>query len=352
VLRKSGRIALALAIASAIAFICLESRWDRDVRQNRRIEAPAPAAAEPERLQARVRSLATPKPAPDRVAAAQFASPSAAIGPLFTDLDFAAKVMPLRPPTLVHWRPRGLPVVAVTGGQPVSCCSKRSQSVTDYITQTNSVAGINGTFFDFRPTGRGKTYRDRALIGPWMSGEEHVFHPETREWLMDRIRNRPLLVWGNGEIAIVPFQPETMNSAEALSTVIPGLTDVFLGGTWLVRDGKARGEKELAQGSPGDVNTPRLRAFVGLMPTGDFVMGATLQPANSVRLAEALAKAGVQEAVLLDSGMSTCLVYDGKQVAFGHLDRRPSRVVPHAICLQTVGAYTVPEGSSAQSGGF
>ncbi len=337
------RLALAITILASIALICVESRQDREVPP----EVRAPVAEPPPPLQERVRSLVAPS--------AQLPAPPSALpsfgagGELLDNLYVAAKVMPTGPPTLVHWKLRGLPVVAVTGGQPVSCCRKRSQSVTDFISQTNGVAGINGTFFDFRPTGRGKTYRDRALIGPWMTAEDHVFHPETREWLLDRLRNRPLLAWGGGQIAIVPFKPETMNTAGSLSAVIPGLTDVFLGGTWLVRDGKPRTEEELAQYAPGDVNTPRLRAFVGLMPAGDFVMGATLLPSNSRRLSRALAAAGMQEAVLLDSGMSTCLVYDGKQVAFGHLDRRPSRIVPHAICVLP-GGETMPAVQGALPG--
>lgn len=55
---------------------------------------------------------------------------------------------------------------------------------------------------------------------------------------------------------------------------------------------------------------------------------------SSERFAQALATAGLQEAVLLDSGFSTSLVFDGKIKVSGHSRAdHPSRPVPHAIVI-------------------
>jgi hypothetical protein len=51
--------------------------------------------------------------------------------------------------------------------------------------------------------------------------------------------------------------------------------------------------------------------------------------------AKMLAEAGVQEAILLDSGFSTSLVYGEKIMASGHsTPTTPSRPVPHAIIFR------------------
>ena len=60
--------------------------------------------------------------------------------------------------------------------------------------------------------------------------------------------------------------------------------------------------------------------------------GGSLEVVSTPRLAEAAAAAGVREAVLLDSGFSTSLIYNGKIIVTGHTARNlPSRPVPHAV---------------------
>ena len=53
---------------------------------------------------------------------------------------------------------------------------------------------------------------------------------------------------------------------------------------------------------------------------------------TTMRMAEAAVAAGAKEAVLLDSGFSTSVVYNGKIIVTGHTARDvTSRPVPHAI---------------------
>ncbi|MFX8797768.1 phosphodiester glycosidase family protein, partial [Acinetobacter baumannii] len=76
---------------------------------------------------------------------------------------------------------------------------------------------------------------------------------------------------------------------------------------------------------------PRRRAFFGVAADGTIVLGASLGSVGSDRLADAAAAAGVQEAVMMDSGFSTSLVYGDKVIASGHsTPTEPSRPVPHA----------------------
>jgi biofilm PGA synthesis lipoprotein PgaB len=55
---------------------------------------------------------------------------------------------------------------------------------------------------------------------------------------------------------------------------------------------------------------------------------------DTEKLAQAAAAAGAKEAVLLDSGFSTSLCYNGKVVVSGHTSSGlVSRAVPHAIIV-------------------
>jgi hypothetical protein len=79
---------------------------------------------------------------------------------------------------------------------------------------------------------------------------------------------------------------------------------------------------------------PRRRAFIGIDAEGHIVLGASTESASSAMVAEAAAAAGIQEAVLLDSGFSTSLVYGEDVKASGHsTETIPSRPVPHVILL-------------------
>ncbi len=83
-----------------------------------------------------------------------------------------------------------------------------------------------------------------------------------------------------------------------------------------------------------DAEDPRRRAFFCLLPDGRPALGATTYVTPSANLALALQFIGVHEAVLLDSGFSTSLVYGKQILVTGHTSPGiPSRPVPHALVL-------------------
>jgi len=65
-------------------------------------------------------------------------------------------------------------------------------------------------------------------------------------------------------------------------------------------------------------------------------------------LARAASSAGIEEAVLLDSGYSTSLVFGQQIVAVGRKRaKQPSRPVPHAIVLLDEALPTAPSTGAA-----
>jgi exopolysaccharide biosynthesis protein len=125
-----------------------------------------------------------------------------------------------------------------------------------------------------------------------------------------------------------------MNAPDPFRAFMPDYSDLFVAGGWIVHNGVARTDEELDTVAVADHGDTRRRAFFGLTANGQIVLGGSLQVVTTEKLAEAAAAAGVQEAVLLDSGFSTSLVYDNKIIVTGHTARHlPSRPVPHAIVL-------------------
>ena len=111
-------------------------------------------------------------------------------------------------------------------------------------------------------------------------------------------------------------------------------TDCFMGGVWLVHKGVARPRELQDIFGASDIQDFRRRAFIGITKEGEFVAGAATTSVSSEKFAEAIAEAGVEEAVLIDSGFSTSLIFDGKVKASGHSSAtEPSRPVPHAIVI-------------------
>lgn len=224
----------------------------------------------------------------------------------------------------------GVKLGLVRGGTPTTRRTFGRKSVGEFIQEAKGVAGINGTFFADAAL-RGT---DNTMIGPCQTAGEGVFLPEGAPWRLPRLRNRPLVVWGAERIAIVPFQPGFMNDPEPIRALVPDFTDLFVAGAWIVHDGIARTRDEMKRYAVADFQDPRRRAFFGLTKDGEIVLGAALQVVDTARLAQAAAAAGVAEAVLLDSGFSTSLVYDNKIIVTGHTATNlPSRPVPHAIVL-------------------
>ncbi len=224
----------------------------------------------------------------------------------------------------------GVPLGLAHGGIPTTRRGTVRQNVGEFVQQAGGVAGINGTFFaDARITG---TSAD--LIGPSQVPGDIEFQPDLGEDRLPRLVNRPLVLWGPKKIAIFPFQPGYMNRPDTYRNLMPDYTDLFLAGAWLVHDGIARKPEELQPYAAGDFDETRRRAFFGITTSGEVVFGATLDVVSSTKMAEAAVEAGVKEAVLLDSGFSTSLIYNQKIIVTGHTAKNlPSRPVPHAIAM-------------------
>jgi len=199
------------------------------------------------------------------------------------------------------------------------------------VREAGAQAGLNGTFFsDARLRGT-----DSVLIGPALYGGLHgpEFQPsETVNTLA--LAGRPLVLLAPARTRILPYKPLTMNTRPAMDASLPGLTDAFLGGVWLVHKGIAADRAHIDAFHIRDAEDPRRRAFFCLMPDGRPCLGATTYVAPSADLARALQAAGMREAVLLDSGFSTSLVYGRDILVTGHTSPGiPSRPVPHALVL-------------------
>ncbi|HWD40793.1 MAG TPA: polysaccharide deacetylase family protein [Fimbriimonas sp.] len=225
----------------------------------------------------------------------------------------------------------GKTLALVTGGRPVTVVSNTREGVLDFIRRTDAVAGINGTFFDMAAI----SATDNKLVGPCKTAESTSVIPDPESFRWPKIRNRPVIMWGLTKAAIVPYSPPLMNEDEPYKQFMPDVTDVFLGGAWLVHNGVPRTLEQMRLRSSSDIEDPRRRAAFGFMTDGTAVAAASKDSVGSSEFASMLAKVGVQEAVLLDSGFSTSLVYGEKVMASGHSTQtEPSRPVPHAIVFQ------------------
>jgi len=225
----------------------------------------------------------------------------------------------------------GTRLAMITGGTPETATSETRESVLEFIRRTGANAGINGTFFAMAAI----KSTDNRLVGPCKTPEmaEVIGDQEKTRW--PKLRNRPVVMWDGKEIAFVPFQPETMLTDAPFKDFMPDVTNVFMGGAWLVRDGVAMDRDQLRIFGSKDVMDARRRAALGINAAGDIVFAATRESASSAQFATALATAGVTDAVLLDSGFSTSLVYGQRILASGHSTAsEPSRPVPHAILLR------------------
>ncbi|MEM8780015.1 MAG: phosphodiester glycosidase family protein, partial [Cyanobacteria bacterium P01_G01_bin.49] len=72
----------------------------------------------------------------------------------------------------------------------------------------------------------------------------------------------------------------------------------------------------------------RHRAFWGIHRSGQPMIGVSKSPVDSIELGRILQSLGFRDAVMLDSGASTSLVYQGESLV-GYIPRP----VPHVVVL-------------------
>ena len=243
-----------------------------------------------------------------------------------TGADMRNPQPPLR---VVTSHKAGVPFIVIEGGVAQTRRSALRCGVDALVQQAGAQAGVNGTFFaDASVQGT-----DNILIGPSLCGDEActVFNLADNAAALE---GRPLVLLAPGRTRILPYHPDTMRTQNSLAARLPGLTDVFLGGVWLVHGGLAADHARIETFHVHDAEDPRRRAFFCLMPDGRLGVGATTYVTPSASLARALQEQGIQEAVLRDSGFSTSLVYGQKILVTGHTSPGiPSRPIPHALVL-------------------
>jgi peptidoglycan/xylan/chitin deacetylase (PgdA/CDA1 family) len=226
----------------------------------------------------------------------------------------------------------GTPLKMVMGGHPSTVMSKTGrQPVKSFVEEGNGVAGINGGFFAMAAIDSA----DNAMVGPVKTAEMSQMTPDVSSERWVKINDRPLVIWSDNEFALLPYIPAQMNKNEQFEYFMKDYTDCFMGGTWLVHRGVARQAEEQSAFAAKDIQDARRRAFIGITAAGEFVAGTATDSVSSAKLASAIAEAGVAEAVLIDSGFSTSLVFNDKIKATGHSNKdHPSRPVPHAIVIR------------------
>jgi len=228
----------------------------------------------------------------------------------------------------------GVPLRMTFGGMPSTHMSLTGREmVSTFVEREQAQAGINGGFFAMAAIAS----TDNAMVGPLKTPEMGEVVPDQSAERWDKINGRPLVVWSEEEFAILPYIPAQMHNEEQFQWFMKGYTDTFMAGVWLVHNGVPQPREFQSVVGAKDIQDLRRRAFIGITKDGQFVAGAAVTSVSSEKLAIAIAEAGVEEAVLIDSGFSTSLVFDGKIKASGHSSAKdPSRPVPHAITIKGV----------------
>ncbi|NEQ50280.1 MAG: polysaccharide deacetylase family protein [Leptolyngbya sp. SIO3F4] len=212
-----------------------------------------------------------------------------------------------------------IPMTLISGGQPKTIHADTRYPLTEIVANSDAVAAVDGTFFSL------EFLDSNTMIGPVLGQNTGEFVPGSSGDIY-KLRGRPLVLMNPKEVKFLSFDPNKHNTLEGIQEEMPDVTDAFVGAGWLVRE-------QEAQSAPTFKNLfayeeYRFRAFWGINLEGQPVVGATHAQIDSVGLGDILRKAGFQNAVMLDSGASTSLVYEGDSlIGF------ESRTVPHAVIL-------------------
>ncbi|WNZ46606.1 polysaccharide deacetylase family protein [Leptolyngbya boryana CZ1] len=212
-----------------------------------------------------------------------------------------------------------VPLILAAGGKPTTIHAKTRAQVVEIKQGTPAIAAVDGGFFSLEFLDSNK------MIGPVMSSAtgEFVAAPQGS---LSKLEGRPLVLINDQTIRYIPFDPLKHNTREGVEAELLGVKDAFVAGAWLVKDGKPQ-SAETFRGLFG-FDAERDRAFWGIDQADRPVVGVSGDYVNSVNLGEALAKAGLREAVMLDSGASAALAFKGESM----MSYTP-RPVPHIVAL-------------------
>jgi poly-beta-1,6-N-acetyl-D-glucosamine N-deacetylase len=218
----------------------------------------------------------------------------------------------------------GLKLTLVYGGRPVTAHADKRAAVEDIKQKMvpDAIAAVDGGFFSLERIDGNK------MIGPVLSqnssqaGKFDVGNKGENPLL----NGRPLVLISPTAVKFVPFDAKKHVSLESVQAELPDTTDAFVAAGWLVRDGKPQPAE--AFGRLYGFDASRDRAFWGIDRSGRPVIGVTMEMIDSVGLGKILAKAGLSDVVMLDSGASAALAYRGKSVM-----KYEPRPVPHIVAL-------------------
>ncbi|MDR9900093.1 polysaccharide deacetylase family protein [Aetokthonos hydrillicola Thurmond2011] len=212
-------------------------------------------------------------------------------------------------------------LVLISGGKPITIHADSRYQVSEILAKsgTNALAAVDGGFFSL------KLLNSNFMIGPVLSQVTNQFIPGDRNDI-PRLVGRPLVLISPTSVSYIPFDPLKHNTLEGIKAEMPNVTDAFVAAAWLVRDGQPQ-EASTFKGLYG-FDQARYRAFWGLNSAGVPTIGVSRGNTDAVSLGKALAQAGLQDAVMVDSGQSTSLVYKGKSLV-----SYTPRPVPHVVAL-------------------
>jgi biofilm PGA synthesis lipoprotein PgaB len=212
-----------------------------------------------------------------------------------------------------------VPVSLISGGRPVTIHADSRYQVQEILEGTNAIAGVDGGFFSL------KYLNSNVMIGPVLSQSSRQFIPGNASE-NPRLNGRPLVLISPEEVQFIPFQAEHHNTLAGLQQQSPEVTDAFVAAAWLVKNGDPQPASSF--GTLFDFDAYRHRAFWGINHAGQPVVGVSHDLVDSVTLGQILAQAGLRDAVMVDSGASTSLAYQGESLV-GYIPRP----VPHVVAL-------------------
>ncbi len=209
----------------------------------------------------------------------------------------------------------------ISGGKPITIHANSRYQVPEILAKsgTNAIAGVDGGFFSL------KLLNSNFMIGPVLSQVTNQFIPGDRNDI-PKLAGRPLVLISPHAVRYIPFDPVKHNTLDGIQAEMPDVTDAFVAAAWLVKNGQPQ-DASTFNGLYG-FDQARYRAFWGINQGGVPTIGVSQGNTDAVSLGAALAKAGLQDAVMVDSGQSTSLVYKGKSLV-----SHTPRPVPHVVAL-------------------
>lgn len=222
-------------------------------------------------------------------------------------------------------------LVLISGGIPKTIHADSRYQVEEIIANTGAIAAVDGGFFSL------KELDSNTMIGPVLSQNAGFVPGYDGE--IGKLQGRPLVIITDQWVRYFPFDPALHNNLEGIEAAAgdgANVTDAFVAAAWLVKDRQPQPRESF--GTLYGFDAARHRAFWGINQAGQPVIGVSREPIDSMALGELLVQAGFRDAVMLDSGASTSLAYQGESQV--HYTPRP---VPHVVALfPPTQTYIVP----------